>query len=412
MNFKTIKEKINFREKRYAIPLLVLLPLLYLVYTVSDYITEEKEPKQTFLSTSLGVVEDTILSKNSAYDKLYKNEDNRTMIQTIGEEKSDSLKTFREDLTLQEKRYIDSIAFVKNKLRNQQQAQKIANTTRYYQESKNAKNSTPKETNDFEQSMEIIRMLNGEVSDETPQNMTRKQATPFQEQPIEDPVKMMREQFFLLDSLEKARDPEHQALLAAEEKIKQNRKLKERFLNHSLDVRKNGENPHFNTISKEEDNHYIKAVIDQDITGYLGSRIRFRLLEDVFIAGQKVEKGKILYAHISGFSLQRVNLSVVSVLVNGEILPINLSVYDIDGMQGLYVPRSQFREMMREFGQNSVQGTRMNETGANFFNSLLSKAFTSTSKMIAQMIRANKAKLKYNSYIYLINEKQLNHETY
>lgn len=105
--------------------------------------------------------------------------------------------------------------------------------------------------------------------------------------------------------------------------------------------------------------------------------------------------------------MQRVNLNIVSVLNNGNILPINLTIYDVDGIQGLYVPHSAFREMMRELGQNSVQGTNMDSSGEGFFTSFFSKAFSSTSRTIANLIRQNKVKLKYNSYVYLINDQQL-----
>ena len=114
----------------------------------------------------------------------------------------------------------------------------------------------------------------------------------------------------------------------------------------------------------------------------------------------------MIYGQISGFSMQRVNLNVISILNNGEILPINLSVYDVDGMKGLYVSESAFRDMMRELGQNSVQGTSLDNANQGFFTSFLSKAFSSASQTIANLIRKNKAKLKYNSYIYLINEKE------
>ena len=79
----------------------------------------------------------------------------------------------------------------------------------------------------------------------------------------------------------------------------------------------------------------------------------------------------------------------------------------MDGMQGLYIPQSDFREMLREMGSNSVQGTQMDSGGESFFTSLFSSLFSSTSKTIANMIRQNKAKLKYNSYLYLINDKEL-----
>jgi hypothetical protein len=57
---------------------------------------------------------------------------------------------------------------------------------------------------------------------------------------------------------------------------------------------------------------------------------------------------------------------------NGEILPINLSVYDTDGIQGMYVRQSEFREMMRQMGTNSVQGTQMDMSSQNFFTSITS----------------------------------------
>jgi len=76
-------------------------------------------------------------------------------------------------------------------------------------------------------------------------------------------------------------------------------------------------------------------------------------------------------------------------------------------MKGLYVPQSVFRDMIREMGSNSVQGTQMDMGGEGFFTTIGSKLFTSTSKSIANLIKTNKAKLKYNSYVFLIDEKQL-----
>ena len=181
----------------------------------------------------------------------------------------------------------------------------------------------------------------------------------------------------------------------------------EKFLNSSLTVKKAGISNEFNTNSVKKEPNYVKAVIDEDIKGYLGSRIRFRLLEDVQAGRYVIPKGTILYGQISGFTLQRVNLNVVSVLVDGNILPINLSVFDIDGMQGLYVPASAFREMMRELGTNSVQGTTLESGSESFFTSMASNLFSSASQTISNIIRKNKAKLKYNTYIYLINEKEL-----
>src|SRR5699024_2285904 len=133
----------------------------------------------------------------------------------------------------------------------------------------------------------------------------------------------------------------------------------------------------------------IKAIIDEDIKGYLGSRIRLRLLEDTYAEKYKIPKGTFIYAQISGFREQRVNLSIVSIKLKGDIIHVHLTVYDIDGIQGLYVPNSNFREMMREMGMTTVQGQPMIMTDQSFSASLLSNVVQSTSHSIAALIRKN-----------------------
>jgi conjugative transposon TraM protein len=262
---------------------------------------------------------------------------------------------------------------------------------------------------DFQRSAEMIRMLNNQGGG-NPNSNTSTSENQFgsNKKQETDPVKMLKQQFLMMDSLEKAKDPEYQAALASENKLKKNKEKLEAFLNTTLKVDKSSLNPSFNSIAKANNDNFIKAVIDENNKGYLGSRIRFRLLEDINVGKHKINKGTILYGQISGFAMQRVNLNVISILKDGNILPVNLSVFDMDGMQGLYVPQSDFREMLREMGSNSVQGTQMDSSGESFFTSLFSSLFSSTSKTISNMIRQNKAKLKYNSYIYLINDKELN----
>jgi len=246
--------------------------------------------------------------------------------------------------------------------------------------------------------MEMMRMLNeGNKSEETKQ-----------EEKEYDPVKGLREQMLFLDSLEKSKDPAYKRQMEAQGRMKANKDKMDEFLNSTMQVSKTRNLGAFNHISKQKENFTIKSVIDENIKGYLGSRIRLRLLEDIFIGKKKVQvkKGTFLYAEISGFSQQRVFLNIVSVMVDNDIYPINLSIYDMDGMKGLYVPSSAFREMTRELGANSIQGVNV-ESGQGFFTSLAGNLFQSASQAVTAIIRKNKVTLKYNSYIYLIDEKDL-----
>ena len=391
--------KINFKEKKYVMPLLALPFLLLFVYVGAQFTKEDtsKKNRPKELSLSLGETRDSIMTKNDAYDAFFRKDDNRTMLGGLDKEQ-DSLLSYEDQLSLDQKRKIDSLKAVSS--RQNQHASKGGNSSYYNPKQQN-------EDKDLKRSSEIIRMLNDKSYGKQDNEQLSENPKSNNQNAQQDPVKYLKQQMLVMDSLEKARDPEYQAKLLAEQKLKANKEKMDEFLNSTFNVGKSGINSEFNAFYRENENSFIKAVIDENNKGFLGSRIRFRLLEDIFVGNRKIEKGSILYGQILGFSMQRVDLKIVSVFTKGEILPVNLSIYDIDGMKGLYVPESVFRDMIREMGSNSVQGTQMDMGGQGFFTSIGSKLFTSTSKSIANLIKTNKAKLKYNSYVFLIDEKQL-----
>ena len=391
--------KINFKEKKYVMPLLALPFLLLFVYVGAQFTKEDtsKKDRPKELSLSLGETRDSIMTKNDAYDAFFRKDDNRTMLGGLDKEQ-DSLLSYEDQLSLDQKRKIDSLKAVSS--RQNQHASKGGNSSYYNPKQQN-------EDKDLKRSSEIIRMLNDKSYGKQDNEQLSENPKSNNQNAQQDPVKYLKQQMLVMDSLEKARDPEYQAKLLAEQKLKANKEKMDEFLNSTFNVGKSEINSEFNAFYRENENSFIKAVIDENNKGFLGSRIRFRLLEDIFVGNKKIDKGSILYGQISGFSMQRVDLKIVSVFTKGEILPVNLSIYDIDGMKGLYVPESVFRDMIREMGSNSVQGTQMDMGGQGFFTSIGSKLFTSTSKSIANLIKTNKAKLKYNSYVFLIDEKQL-----
>ena len=389
-------KKINFKDKKYVLPLLALPFLLLFIYVGAQFTkedTKKDQPKE--LSTSFGETRDSIMTKNDAYDAFFKNGDNRSMLEGLDKE-HDSLMSYQDQISIDQKRRIDSLKAVSSR---QNQIPVKGKPSSYY----NPKN----EDKDYNRSADIIRMLNDKSYGKQENEQLSENTKSGNQNTQQDPVKYLKQQMLVMDSLEKARDPEYQAKLLAEQKLKANKEKMDEFLNSTFNVGKSGINSEFNAFYRENENSFIKAVIDENNKGFLGSRIRFRLLEDIFVGNKKIDKGSILYGQISGFSMQRVDLKIVSVFTKGEILPVNLSIYDIDGMKGLYVPESVFRDMIREMGSNSVQGTQMDMGGQGFFTSIGSKLFTSTSKSIANLIKTNKAKLKYNSYVFLIDEKQL-----
>lgn len=171
---------------------------------------------------------------------------------------------------------------------------------------------------------------------------------------------------------------------------------------------------YFNTLRENDpEPNLIKAIVDEDVKAVDGSRVRLRLLDDIEINEIIVPKGTYIYALMSGFGSQRVKGNVKSILVNDELIKVNLSLYDTDGLEGLYVPGSSFRETTKDVASGAMSNTStLTSSSTNTGNPLvqwgnqaISNAVQKTSNSISKAIRKNSAKIKYGTFVYLINGK-------
>lgn len=170
---------------------------------------------------------------------------------------------------------------------------------------------------------------------------------------------------------------------------------------------------YFNTIANNEpESKLIKAIVDEDITAVDGSRVRLRLLDDIDVGERTIPSGTYLYCLMSGFGQQRVKGTVKSVLINDELVKVNLSIYDTDGMEGLYIPKSSFRETTNNIASGALsQSMNLNDGSATGSFSkwgmqALQNAVQKSTNALSKNIRKNKAKIKYGTQVYLINSKE------
>lgn len=215
-----------------------------------------------------------------------------------------------------------------------------------------------------------------------------------------DELAMMREQLARMDSM----------LLQSQ--LNNNNEVKnetEKILEAVKSDSKISQN--FNTLKGNKKESFITAILDEAQTVVNGSRIRIRLLDDIFIGDYLFPKGSYLYGLVSGFTAQRVNINITTVVYGDRILKINLSIYDYDGIKGLYVPQSDFRDFLQVAGSQMVTGSNVNiNSNQNMMQQMAASAgqdfYRSVTRAVSQRIRQNKAKLKYASHIFLINEEQ------
>ena len=171
---------------------------------------------------------------------------------------------------------------------------------------------------------------------------------------------------------------------------------------------------YFNTLGAANGkNKLISAIIDEEVKAVDGSRVRLRLLDDIEIGDETIRKGTYLYATMSGFGKQRVQGKVESIFYDEDIIKVSLSIYDTDGMQGLYVPLSSFRETTKDVASSAMQGGSMldnSTTSSSGIRSWASQAAQNATQKVMNAfgtaVKKNKVRLKYGTKVYLVDESQ------
>ena len=153
----------------------------------------------------------------------------------------------------------------------------------------------------------------------------------------------------------------------------------------------------------------IRACVYQTVTLSNGKELRLRLLEqmragDMLIPANTIMTGS---AKISG---ERLQITITSIQYAENIIPVELTVYDMDGIQGIYVPNSDEVKAVKEIAAN--MGTSMgssititDDAGSQLAADLGRSAIQGTAQYVSAKMREVKVTLKAGYRILLIPKK-------
>ena len=91
----------------------------------------------------------------------------------------------------------------------------------------------------------------------------------------------------------------------------------------------------------------VTAIIPEKQTLVSGATIRLQLTEPVIIAGMNISSDQFLYG-TAMLSNERLKIQIRSIRSGNNILPVSLDIYDLDGMDGIYVPGSISRDVSKQ----------------------------------------------------------------
>ena len=98
----------------------------------------------------------------------------------------------------------------------------------------------------------------------------------------------------------------------------------------------------------------VEAVIHETQTIVNGSTIKLRIVNDIFINGTKIPKDNFLFG-VASLKGERLAININSLRYNNSLFPVDLSVYDMDGLFGIYIPGAINRDVAKASADRSMQ---------------------------------------------------------
>ena len=153
----------------------------------------------------------------------------------------------------------------------------------------------------------------------------------------------------------------------------------------------------------------IKACVHdaQTVIGETG--VRLRLLEAAQTPERTIPKGTVVTANAK-FQGGRLQLKITSLELDGNIIPVDITIYDLDGQQGLYVPYSPEMNALTEMAGNMSQtgGTSLMLTqnaGQQIAADLSRGVVQGISGYFSKKVITPKVTLKAGHQVFLVSKK-------
>ncbi|MDD2307420.1 MAG: conjugative transposon protein TraM [Prolixibacteraceae bacterium] len=146
----------------------------------------------------------------------------------------------------------------------------------------------------------------------------------------------------------------------------------------------------------------IEAEVYETTTVLTGNRVKLRLLEEAWLNGVKIPVNTFLYG-ICEVTNERLQIEVLQIPVGEKFVPVQVSVCDLDGFPGLYVPDNASRKVAKEVG-SSANTSSMFGVSNNPLTYMGMQAADRTAQSLLKMIRIKKVTVKKNTLVYLINK--------
>lgn len=161
------------------------------------------------------------------------------------------------------------------------------------------------------------------------------------------------------------------------------------------------------TIGNVEVQNAIEAVIHETQSIVNGSIIKLRLTSDVFINGTLISKNSFVFG-TAALKGERLEVKISTIKFKKSIFPVELSVYDMDGIDGIYIPGAINRDVAKASADRSMQSIGIEGLNDSWGAQAAGMGVEAAKTLLSKKVKLIKVVVKAGYQVLLYDEKEKN----
>lgn len=149
----------------------------------------------------------------------------------------------------------------------------------------------------------------------------------------------------------------------------------------------------------------IQAVVHERQTVVNGSTVKLRLVNDTYLNNVLIPKDNFVYG-TAALNGERLTISINSIRFQNSVYPVSLSVFDLDGMAGIYIPGAISRDVAKESADRAMQGVSLNSYDSSWEVQAASVGIETAKNLFSKKVKLIKVTVKAGYQILLQDQKQ------
>lgn len=149
----------------------------------------------------------------------------------------------------------------------------------------------------------------------------------------------------------------------------------------------------------------IQAVVHETQTVVTGSTLKLRLLNDVVVNSQIIPKGNFVYG-IAQLNGERLAVKINEIRYDRFVLPVDLSVHDMDGLHGIHIPNAISRDAAKESADRSIQTIGLTAVDPSWGAKAATAGIQAAKTLLSKRVKLVRVTVKAGYQVLLRDQKQ------